>query len=65
MDDEIDCMSLEEVRAYAKFCRNGWQDLIGHEKEGIGSICVTIGQMFHAFDDNSFVIRSTSSQLLK
>jgi hypothetical protein len=32
MDDEIDYMSLEEVRAYEIFCRNGWKYLIGHEK---------------------------------
>jgi hypothetical protein len=45
-DDEIDRMSLEEVQAYAKFCHNGWKDLIGHEEGGIGSICVTIGKCF-------------------
>ena len=39
-------MSFEEVHDYAKFCRNGWQDLIGHGEEGIGLVCVTIGTSF-------------------
>jgi len=43
MDDDIDCMILEKVQAYAIFCCNSWKDLIGHDEEGTGSICVTIG----------------------
>ena len=39
-DDEIDNMIIEELRTYAKHCRNGWQDLILHEEEGMRSICV-------------------------
>ena len=39
-DDEIDNMSIEELRTYAKHFRNGWQDLIIHEKEGMRSVFV-------------------------
>ena len=39
-DEEIDNMSVEDVRIYAKNCRNGWQDLIIHEEEGTGTVCV-------------------------
>lgn len=35
-------MSLEDVHSYVKACYNGWKNLIGHEGEGMGSICVTI-----------------------
>ena len=39
-DDEIDNMRIEDLRTYAKNCRNGWQDLIIHEEEGMGFVCV-------------------------
>ena len=39
-DDEIDNMSIEELRTHAKHCRNGWHDLILHEEEGVGSVCL-------------------------
>ena len=38
-DEEIDSMILENLRAYAKTCRDGWKDLINHEDEGIGLVC--------------------------
>ena len=39
-DDEIENMSIEELRTYAKHCRNGWNDLILHEEERVVSVCV-------------------------
>lgn len=33
-------MNIEELKVYAKCCRNDFQDLIFHEEEGVGSICV-------------------------
>ena len=30
-DEQIDNMSVEDLKKYAKNCRNGWQDLIVHE----------------------------------
>ena len=39
-DEEIDNMNVEDLRIYAKNCRNGWQDLILHEEEGMGMVCV-------------------------
>ena len=39
-DNEIDNMSIEELRTYAKNYHNGWQDLIIHEEEGMRSVCV-------------------------
>ena len=39
-DEEIDKMNVEDLQIYAKNCRNGFQDLILHEEEGTGMICV-------------------------
>ena len=33
-------MSIEKLRTYPNHCRNGWQDLIIHEEQGMGSVCV-------------------------
>ena len=38
--EEIDNMNVEDLRIYAKNFRNGWQDLIIHEEEGMGTVCV-------------------------
>ena len=40
-DEDIDNMNVEDLRTYAKNCRNGLQDLIFHEEEGIGTVCVS------------------------
>ena len=39
-DEEIDNMSFEDLKIYVKNCRNGLQDLILHEEEGTGMVCV-------------------------
>ena len=39
-DEEIDNMNVEDLRIYAKNCHNGFQDLILHEEEGTGTVCV-------------------------
>ena len=39
-DEEIDNMSVEDMKTYAKNRHNGWHDLILHEEEGMGTICV-------------------------
>ena len=39
-DEEIDNMSVEDLKTYANNCRNGWHDLIFHEEEGMGTVCV-------------------------
>ena len=36
---EVDLMSLEDAKAYAKDCRDGWFDLLHHEGEGRGEVC--------------------------
>lgn len=33
-------MNIENIKAYAKGYCNGWQDLIVHKEEGVGSVCV-------------------------
>ena len=33
-------MNIEELKAYAKVFRNGWQDLIVHQEESVGSVFV-------------------------
>ena len=39
-DENIDNMSVEDLKTYAKNFRNGWHDLIVHEQEGMGTVCV-------------------------
>jgi len=39
---EIDNMNIGEVKSYAKAGHDGWQDLIGHEEQSMGSICVNV-----------------------
>jgi hypothetical protein len=39
-------MSVEELQAYAKFCRSGWKELIRHEESGIGPVCVLVCKFF-------------------
>ena len=39
-DEEIDNMSVEDLKTYANNCCNGWHDLIAHEEEGMGMVCV-------------------------
>ena len=34
--DEIDNMSIKELRTYENNYRNGWQDLIIHKEKGMG-----------------------------
>ena len=39
-DEEIENMNVEDLRIYAKIFCNGFQDLILHEEEGTGTVCV-------------------------
>ena len=39
-DEEIESMSVEDLKTYANNCCNGLQDLIVHEQEGMGMVCV-------------------------
>ena len=39
-DEEVDNMSFEYLKTYAKNRRNGWHELIFHEEDGMGMICV-------------------------
>ena len=39
IDVEVDSMTLEEVRNYAKICQDGWNNLLGHEGYGRGEVC--------------------------
>ena len=40
IDEEIENMNIEELRTYANHCCKGWQDLILHEENGVGLVCV-------------------------
>ena len=40
-DEEIYNMNVEDLRTCAINCRNGLQDLIFHEEEGTGTVCVS------------------------
>ena len=39
IDMSLDSMSLEDSKAYAKHCRDGWFELFHHEGEGRGEVC--------------------------
>ena len=39
-DEEISNMSVEDLKTYAKKCHDGLEDLIVHEEEGMGTVCV-------------------------
>lgn len=34
-------MNIEDLPSYPNLYHDGWQELIGHEEEGMGSMCVT------------------------
>ena len=38
-NEDIGNMNIEELKAYAKGCHNGWQDLIVHEEDGVWLVC--------------------------
>ena len=38
-DIEVDSMSLEDSKAYAKHCRDGLFELLHHKGEGMGEAC--------------------------
>ena len=40
--EEIDNMSVEDLKTYEKNCLNGWKDLIFHGEEGMGMVCVMV-----------------------
>ena len=39
-NEEIKKMNIQELRTYAKYFHNGWQDLLLHEEGGVGWVCV-------------------------
>ena len=39
-DEDIDNMSVEDLKTYVNNFCNGWHDLIFHEEEGMGMVCV-------------------------
>ena len=41
IDEEIYNMNVEDLRTYAINCHNGLQELIFHEEEGTGTVCVS------------------------
>ena len=40
IDDELDCMDIEDLKAYAKLCHNIASDRISNDTSSIGEICV-------------------------
>ena len=40
INEEIYNMSVEDLKTYANNSHNGWHDLIVHEEEGMGTVCV-------------------------
>ena len=39
-NEEIDNMSVEDLKTYAKNYRNDWKDLIVYDQEAMGTVCV-------------------------
>ena len=45
-NDEVDSMSIEDLRAYAKECRDTSFDILSHEITSIGEVCIYILNTF-------------------
>jgi hypothetical protein len=45
-NEEIDSMSVEDIKEYAKFCRNGWKVLIQNDEPNVGLVCVIVSTCF-------------------
>ena len=39
-NDELDCMGIEDLKAYVKLCRNIALDRISNDTSSIGEVCV-------------------------
>ena len=39
-NDELDCMGIEDLKAYAKVCRDIASDIISNDTSSIGEVCV-------------------------
>ena len=52
-DAEVDSMTFEEVRHYAKKCRDAWNNLLDHEGEGRGEVCTC---QLYIYKFNRFVL---------
>ena len=49
-NDELDCMGIEDLKAYAKLCRNIALDRISNDTSSIGEVCVLpIYYFFYSF----------------
>ena len=40
IDDELDCMGIEDLKAYVKLCHNIALDIISNDTSSIGEVCV-------------------------
>ena len=48
-NDELDCMGIEYLKAYAKLCRNIASDRIANDTSSIGEVCVLAIYYFYLF----------------
>ena len=39
IDNEVDAMTNEDAKAYAKHCQYGWFELLHHKEGGRGEVC--------------------------
>jgi hypothetical protein len=45
-DEELDTMSVEDLKEYAKFFRNGWKEVIQNDEPNNGLVCVLVSKFF-------------------
>ena len=48
-NDELDCMGIEDLKAYAKLCRNIASNRISNNTSSIGEVCVLSIYLLYLF----------------
>ena len=48
-NDELDCMGIEDIKAYAKLCHNIASDRISNDTSSIGEVCVLSIYLLYLF----------------
>jgi hypothetical protein len=48
-DAELDTMSVEDLKEYAKFFRDGWKEVIQNDEPNNRLVCVLVSKFFTHF----------------
>ena len=64
-DEEIDSMSIEDIREYEKHWCNSLKELIQNDEPNTKLVCVTVTKKIHAFEDIFLVVLDTYHCIFK